>query len=276
MPNDSIFVSYSRRDADFVTPVVQLLRGTRELVFRDADSIKPGSKWQQEIEAGLRSSSLFLLFWCAHSAASPQVRGEYELALAHGKDILPVLFDDTPLPDALGAYQWVDFRELAAVAHPKRRARRMFVGVSVLALTVSLAGTLFLAQRQQLPDTGAVTTGESRPAQPPATAAPPSLGAEPFEAPAADSMPERLPGAGAGAARAPAAPRAITATRPFVWGLAAIAVVTIGAWMLASLRRRRARRLLATASQRRMATALQSELLRRGDRPRGIATTGAH
>lgn len=273
MPNDSIFVSYSRRDADFVTPVVQLLRGTRELVFRDADSIKPGSKWRQEIEAGLQSSSLFVLFWCAHSAASPQVKGEYELALAHGKDILPVLFDDTPLPDSLGAYQWVDFRELAAVAHPKRRARRLLVGVSALVLTFSLAGSLFLAQRQQLPDTGAETAGDSRPAHPPAPAAPPSPEPEPVESPTADPMPEELPGLGA--AKPPAAPGAIAQTRPFVWGLAAIAAVTIGAWMLATMRRRRAHRLLATASQQRMATALQAELLRRGDRLPGHVTTGA-
>lgn len=274
MPNDSVFVSYSRRDADFVTPVVQLLRGTRELVFRDADSIRPGSRWRQQIEAGLRSSSLFVLFWCAHAAASPEVRGEYELALAQGKDILPVLFDDTPLPDSLGAYQWVDFRELAAVAHARRRPRRMLVGMSALVLTIALGSGLYVAQRQQASDAGAQTAGETRAGQS-AASAPLSPGPEPAGSPTREPGPREEPGPASGAVR-PAAPAGEPVAAPaHLWIWAAAVALTAGGLIVAAARRRRVRGSIATAGQQRMAAALQAELLRRGDRAHGHAAGGA-
>jgi hypothetical protein len=51
-----------------------------------------------------------LVFWCEHSAASDWVCQEYEAGIRANKEIIPILLDNTELPDPLRAYQWLDFR----------------------------------------------------------------------------------------------------------------------------------------------------------------------
>jgi hypothetical protein len=124
--NFEIFASYSHRDARFVKPLVKFLQPTGAPVFRDEDSIPPGTKWAVRIAAAIQDCRLLYLFWCNHSASSDEVRKEYEQALALNKDIVPVLLDDTPLPEALREYQWVDLR-VALGAHEQVAEQRMSV-----------------------------------------------------------------------------------------------------------------------------------------------------
>ena len=49
MAEQQIFVSYSRHDAEFVCPLVQLLRVAPAFVFLDSYSIKPGDKWRTSL-----------------------------------------------------------------------------------------------------------------------------------------------------------------------------------------------------------------------------------
>jgi hypothetical protein len=107
-----IFVSYSRRDGDIVTPLVQMLRLSGTGVFRDIDHIRPGTKWRAVLIDAVDSCELVLLFWCHHSAESAEVRKEYTQALQGGKLLTPVLLDDTPLNSALSEYQAIDMRRL--------------------------------------------------------------------------------------------------------------------------------------------------------------------
>lgn len=113
----TIFISYSHQDVSLVTPIVRLLRATEGLVFLDADSIKPGKKWQQELTKGLETAKLVVVFWCNHSGQSAEVQKEYAAAIAAGKDLLPVLLDSYPVPDDLAEFQWIDFREIVGPAH---------------------------------------------------------------------------------------------------------------------------------------------------------------
>jgi hypothetical protein len=115
-----IFVSYSHYDAALVRPVVQLLRATRGgLVFQDADSLRVGRPWRPQIRKAVKAAHLVAVFWCAHSATSDEVRKEYEEGLAHRKDLMPILFDSTPLPEPLGAFHGIDFRALGEMAHKR-------------------------------------------------------------------------------------------------------------------------------------------------------------
>lgn len=111
------FVSYSHDDAALVGPVVRLLRVQNPAVFHDVDSIRPGKKWREEIEAAIQRSSLLILFWCHHAQESDEVEAEWRAALALEKDLLPILLDDTPLADELAQYQWIDFQGLVAESH---------------------------------------------------------------------------------------------------------------------------------------------------------------
>jgi TIR domain-containing protein len=125
------FISYSRTDANLVGPVVALLRASRAHVFRDADSLQPGKKWREQLSTAISDAKVVVLFWCHHADKSVEVRNEYSEAITKGKDLLPLLLDDTPLPANLAEYQFIDFRgafphghALVAEASPQKSEYR--------------------------------------------------------------------------------------------------------------------------------------------------------
>lgn len=106
-----VFISYSSEDRDRIDPIVQLVRAMKKgSVFQDFVSIRPGEKWAEKIMKALEHCHTVLVFWCVHSAASDWVRQEYEASIKADKEIIPILLDDTEVPDPLRAYQWLDFR----------------------------------------------------------------------------------------------------------------------------------------------------------------------
>ena len=137
----AIFISYSHQDASLVKPVVGLLRATKDLVFQDVDSIRPGNRWREQMEEALHVAHLVILFWCYHSSRSTEVRNEYEFALSTGKHMLPVLLDKTPLPEQLNEFQWVDFRQLVGLGH---RSFKHWLTVAVSILMTWFFATVFL------------------------------------------------------------------------------------------------------------------------------------
>ena len=105
-----VFISYASEDRERIVPIVQTIRSQRAgQVFQDYTSIVPGERWHARIVEALRQATTVVVFWCRHSAASEHVREEYQAGLDALKDMLPVLLDDTPLPDPLRAFQWIDF-----------------------------------------------------------------------------------------------------------------------------------------------------------------------
>ena len=76
-----VFVSYSRRDASLVDPVVRLLRAQDTLVFRDTDSQQPGKRWRDQIETAIAEARTVVVFWCEHAADSKDVTQEWLRAI---------------------------------------------------------------------------------------------------------------------------------------------------------------------------------------------------
>jgi len=113
----NIFISYSHEDSSLVVPIVALLRASKALVFRDADSISPGKRWRAEIETAIFESSIVVVFWCHHAKNSTEVEKEFKSAIGNNKDVLPLLLDETPLPDVLSEYQYIDFRDVLKNTH---------------------------------------------------------------------------------------------------------------------------------------------------------------
>lgn len=118
-----IFVSYSRDDEPFITQIVRLLRAAIagvpsvegnlwEFVFQDTDHIIPGKDWKDQIDSAISNAERLFVFWCEHSSRSSQVMREYELGISKNKIVIPVLIDDTPLPESLSHVHGVDLREL--------------------------------------------------------------------------------------------------------------------------------------------------------------------
>lgn len=125
--NRSLFISYSRKDIRIVAPIVQLLRIGGGNIFRDEDSIAPGKRWKAELEKAIDAADTVILFWSKSSSQSEQVRAEYERAMEHKKDVVPVLMDDEPLVASLQQYQHLDFRKaihtaMASAVDSVRRA----------------------------------------------------------------------------------------------------------------------------------------------------------
>lgn len=124
----SIFISYSHVDIALVAPVVAVLRASRNFVYLDSDSIRPGKKWREELEAAIAKSDMVMLFWCEHSEASIEVGKEIVAAKERGKDLLPLLLDSTALPPTLAEYQYIDFRAAFGKAHSPSTVMTMSEG----------------------------------------------------------------------------------------------------------------------------------------------------
>jgi hypothetical protein len=115
MRSRKLFASYSRTDREVVSRLCDLLRVGGTHIFRDEDSIQPGTQWKAVLTKNLQQSECVLVFWSANSATSKAVREEYEAAIKQGKDVAPVLLDQTALVEELRRYQWIDFRALLVV-----------------------------------------------------------------------------------------------------------------------------------------------------------------
>jgi hypothetical protein len=118
----SMFVSYSRRDSDLVSPIVSLVRLADANVFRDEDELKPGAQWRIEIESAIDRCTVFLLFWCSHSAQSTEVLSEFRRAHELGKRIVPVQLDATAMGEQIGQFQAIDLRPFGPHAAVPRTA----------------------------------------------------------------------------------------------------------------------------------------------------------
>jgi TIR domain len=73
---DSVFVSYSRKDVKRVKPFCHLLELNGVRVFRDEGFIEPGLKYREAIIAALKTARFIIVFWSSNSAKSIEVKAE--------------------------------------------------------------------------------------------------------------------------------------------------------------------------------------------------------
>jgi WD40 repeat protein len=108
-----VFVSYSRRDQEFVRRLHAALSQHGKDVWVDWEDIAPTAKWQEELNDGIVAADSFLFVLTPSSLTSEYCAAELEEAIKANKKIVPVLRHDangTPIPDALAAHQWISFR----------------------------------------------------------------------------------------------------------------------------------------------------------------------
>lgn len=87
-----IFISYSRRDQEFVTRLAGDLNAQVAGVWFDQSTIQLGQKWHDEIIEGIRECKAFILVLSPDAAESKYVREEVNKALELGKTIFPILY----------------------------------------------------------------------------------------------------------------------------------------------------------------------------------------
>ena len=111
---DDIFISYSRKDQEFVIRLASDLDAKVDGVWFDQSDIQAGDKWRDQIAAGIRHCKVFVLVLSPDSAASPYVKDELDQALAHHKRVIPILYRTVQLTgtlkDVVSDTQYIDLR----------------------------------------------------------------------------------------------------------------------------------------------------------------------
>ena len=109
----TIFVSYSRRDAEFALQLIEDLREKLGESFidlwLDQTHIPPGVQWDDTIEQALGKSAAMLLILSDDSVQSQNVKNEWTFCLDENKPIIPILKDPCKLPLRLRNLNYVDY-----------------------------------------------------------------------------------------------------------------------------------------------------------------------
>jgi len=111
-----VFVSYSRRDSDFVTKLAQSIEDRGKAVWLDVEGIADGEVFPEGIKRAIEQSDAFVFVITPASVASSYCENEVEYAREMQKRIVPVLRDpvsDSELPPEIRERSWIPFTEEA-------------------------------------------------------------------------------------------------------------------------------------------------------------------
>ena len=89
-----IFISYSRKDIDYVRKIVTALEASEFDVWIDLDDIPKGEDWEQEIYRNINEAEAFLFMLSPDSVISEMCNKEIAHAVENGKRILPIVIRD--------------------------------------------------------------------------------------------------------------------------------------------------------------------------------------
>lgn len=107
-----VFVSHSSRDAMLARQIVSSLETNGIACWIAPRDIRPGSDYNAQIAAGLRTCTALLLLESRHSIASEQVIREVDAAANRRIPVIPVRMEATVRSEAmehlLRTYQWID------------------------------------------------------------------------------------------------------------------------------------------------------------------------
>ncbi|MBN1217641.1 MAG: toll/interleukin-1 receptor domain-containing protein [Anaerolineae bacterium] len=113
-----VFISYRRKDSEFVKQLHQELTSRGVAAWFDKESIEVADHWRTSIAEGIRGCKVFVLVLSPDAVESVNIRKEVDLAERHGKPIIPLMWRKTDIPVAfeyaLAGIQWIDFNEVAS------------------------------------------------------------------------------------------------------------------------------------------------------------------
>jgi len=103
-----VFISYSRRDLDFVEQLAADLKDAGLDVWYDLSGLEGGARWSREIEKAIRASQYVLVVLSPDSVASEWVEREFLLANNLGKKVIPLFYKQCNLPLAYLTLHYID------------------------------------------------------------------------------------------------------------------------------------------------------------------------
>lgn len=104
-----IFISYSRKDTDFVRKLAGDLEKAGYDVWWDITDLQGGDDWVRAIPDAIASSQYVIVVLTPNSVESEWVKKEYTQALNLHKKIIPVMLAPTTAPFALNTINFVNF-----------------------------------------------------------------------------------------------------------------------------------------------------------------------
>lgn len=108
---ERVFIWYVRKDArDVAQELYEKLAEIGLNPWLDAQSIRGGSDWHQEISNALDAADAFIVLMTPGVHESKWFKPELQLALEQKIPILPLLVQDTELPTELKTISYIDFR----------------------------------------------------------------------------------------------------------------------------------------------------------------------
>jgi len=110
-----VFISYSRKDKDFVIPLEEVIRthGRERDTWIDWNDIPPTADWLAEIYDAIESAKSFLIVISPNSLVSEICNLEIAHAIKHQKQIIPVIFRDIVERDLAGEWFGKDWEQTA-------------------------------------------------------------------------------------------------------------------------------------------------------------------
>lgn len=111
--NKFVFVSYSRKDQDFVKEIVNFLESKGTKVYIDYRDIPPGTVFAEEIVNAIENSICCILVFTDSSNKSSYVLNEMNSATNHNKLIIPLRINEVSPSKALefyiGTSNWIEY-----------------------------------------------------------------------------------------------------------------------------------------------------------------------
>lgn len=109
-----VFISYSRRDGDFVSRLTAALDGRGKQVWLDTESIADAEVFPQAIRRAIESSDAFVFVISPEAVRSAYCEQEVAYAGELGKRIVPVLRERVPdpeIPAEIRERNWIPFED---------------------------------------------------------------------------------------------------------------------------------------------------------------------
>lgn len=105
------FLCYSRTDSPAVLQLARDLKRRGAGIWLDQLDIRPGRKWDREIEDALRQCRAVVVVLSEAAVQSENVLDEIAFAIDERKVLIPVLLQSCQIPLRLRRVQHVDFRD---------------------------------------------------------------------------------------------------------------------------------------------------------------------
>ena len=109
-----VFISYSRKDKEFVRRLDEELKRRDREAWVDWEGIPPGDTWEKTIYGAIEATHTFIFVLTPDSIAYEVCGKEIAHAAANNKRLVPIVHRDVAadnVPKSLGELNWIFFRE---------------------------------------------------------------------------------------------------------------------------------------------------------------------